>query len=54
MAARLDRRDWDVFGNGQLVFHLFWHVSWWQRLMTRLLLGSKWTRINEEKKDADY
>jgi hypothetical protein len=34
--------DLDMFGSGQLVFHLGWNVPWYRRLITRVLFGSRW------------
>lgn len=35
---------WDFFGNKAFVLRFPGKISLWQRLTTRILFGSKWTR----------
>jgi hypothetical protein len=42
--------EWDVVGDNLLVVHIPKEVSWFRRLKTKLLLGSKWKRKKTEKR----
>jgi hypothetical protein len=37
--------QWDMFGGGELVVKLAQDVTLWRRIITRILLGSKWKRL---------
>jgi hypothetical protein len=36
---------WDVFGDGLMVANLHKEVSWFKRIRTRIILGSKWKKV---------
>ena len=38
--------EWDVVGGRLLVINIPNEVSWFRRLKTKLILGSKWKRLN--------
>lgn len=46
-----DTWDWDVFGQGLLLVRLTFEVPWWRIILTKIFLGSVWTRIKE--RDAE-
>ena len=37
--------QWDVFGKNLMTVHLHFEVPLWRRLLTRVFLGSVWTRL---------
>ena len=38
---------WDVFGGGLLVVELPINPPWWRILLTKIFLGSEWTKLNQ-------
>jgi hypothetical protein len=37
----------DLFGKGELVVHINTDVPWSRRVVSKLLLGTKWTKIKK-------
>jgi|OM-RGC.v1.033820330 hypothetical protein len=37
--------EWNIFGGGELVVKLAQDTPVWRRIITRILLGSKWKRL---------
>lgn len=40
--------EWDVFGGGVMVATVTFEVPLWRRLITRIFMGSVWTRLGKE------
>lgn len=41
--------EWDVFGGSLLMVQIDFEVPLWRRILTKILLGSKWKKQKERK-----